>query len=132
MPARTRKGQTANQLLNDLEAYSPIVINYAVTADATTAQTAFVAPYAMRIIDIMVKANATNASGTLVPRKGADAMCTGITCAADGAISRMVAGAVVANDARLVLAKGDTVVVISVGGTTAATRGYVSFIGTKI
>lgn len=132
MPARNRKDVTPNQQLNELDVYSPVIINYAVTADHSTAQAAFVAPFQMRIVDIIVKANATNASGTLVPRKGADAMCTGITCAADGAVSRLAAGAVVANDARLTLAKGDTVNVISSGGTAANTRGFVTFIAVRV
>jgi len=132
MPRRNRVGFTPNQQLNELDQYSPVVINYAVTANHTAAQQAFVAPFAMRILDIIVKANATNSSGTLVPRKGTDAMCTGITCAVDGAVSRLAAGATVANDARLTLAKGDTVNIISVGGTVANTRGFVTFIGVRV
>lgn len=132
MPGRTRKDVTANQQINEFNQYSPVVINYAVAADASTAVDAFVAPFAMRILDIIVKANATNGSGTLVPQKGADAMCTGITCATDGAVSRLAAGAVVANDARLTLAKGDTVKILSSGGTAANTRGYVTFIGVRV
>jgi len=132
MPARNRQGITPNQQLNEMDAYSPVVINYAVSADHSTAQPAFVAPFNMRILDIIVKANATQGSGTLVPRRGADAMCTGITCAADGAVSRLAAGATVANDARLTLEKGDTVNIISVGGTAANTRGFVTFIGVRV
>ena len=90
------------------------------------------APFPLRIVDIIVKANATNASGTLVPQKGSDAMCTGITCAADGAVSRLAAGAVVANDARLTLATGDQVKILSSGGTAANTRGHVTFIGVRV
>jgi hypothetical protein len=132
MPKRTRTGITPNQQLDELNQYSPVVFTYAAAADISTATAAFVAPFPMRILDIVVKANATNASGTIVPRKGADAMCTGITCAADGAVSRLAAGAVVANDAFLTLAKGDTVNVISSGGTAANTRGFVTFIGVRV
>jgi len=132
MPKRTRSGLTANQQMNELNQYSPVVFTYAVAADASTAVNAFVAPFPMRILDVIVKANATNASGTIVPQKGADAMCTGITCAADGAVSRLAAGAVVANDARLILATGDTVKVLSSGGTAANTRGFVTFIGVRV
>jgi len=128
----TRSGLTANQQMNELNQYSPVVFTYAVAADASTAVNAFVAPFPMRILDVIVKANATNASGTIVPQKGADAMCTGITCAADGAVSRLAAGAVVANDARLILATGDTVKVLSSGGTAANTRGFVTFIGVRV
>lgn len=131
MPRRNRIGITPNEELNQLNS-APAVFNYAVSTDATAAQTAFVAPYPLRIIDIIVKANATNASGTIVPRKGTDAMCTGIPCATDGTVSRLATGAAVANDARLTLARGDAVTVISVGGTTANTRGFVSFICTRL
>ena len=132
MPRLNGSPKTGNQQINELNQYSPVVFTFAVTADASTALNAFVAPFPMRILDVIVKANATNASGTLVPQKGSDAMCTGITCAADGAVSRLVAGAVVANDARLTLATGDQVKVQSVGGTTANTRGFVTFIGIRV
>lgn len=132
MPARSRVDVTPNEQLNELNAYSPVVFTYAVAADTSTAATAFVAPFPMRILDIIVKANATNASGTIVPRKGTDAMCTGIACATDGAVSRLSAGAVVANDARLSLTTGDTVTVISSGGTAANTRGFVTFVGVRL
>jgi hypothetical protein len=123
---------TPNQKLDELDVYSPVIINYNADSDHTSAKQAFVAPFAMRIVDIIVKANATNGSGTLVPRKGADAMCTGIVCAADGVVSRLAAGATVANDARLSLVAGDIVNIISSGGTAANTRGFVSFIAVRV
>lgn len=132
MPKRNRAGLTANQQINEFNQYSPVVISYDVAADASTAVSAFVAPFAMRILDVIVKATATNSSGALVPQKGADAMCTAIACATDGTVSRLAAGAVVANDARLTLAKGDTVKILSSGGTAANTRGYVTFIGVRV
>lgn len=132
MPRRSRKDKTANQQLDELNQYSPVIITYAADSDHSTAKAAFVAPFAMRIVDVIVKANATNASGALVPQKGTDAMCTGITCAADGAVSRLSAGAVVANDARLTLAAGDTVKILSSGGTAANTRGHVTFVAVRL
>ncbi|MBA4274016.1 MAG: hypothetical protein C0436_00020 [Alphaproteobacteria bacterium] len=123
---------TPNQKLDELDVYSPVIINYNADSDHTSAKQAFVAPFAMRIVDIIVKANATNASGTLVPRKGADAMCTGIACATDGTVSRLAAGATVANDARLSLVAGDIVNIISSGGTAANTRGFVTFIAVRV
>lgn len=132
MPMLKRRDKTGNQQLNELSQYSPVVITYAADSDHSTAKAAFKAPFPMRILDIIVGAKATNASGTLVPQKGTDAMCTGITCAADGAVSRLAAGAVVANDARLILAKGDTVNIQSVGGTAENTRGHVTFIGVRL
>lgn len=132
MPAPVFKGKTGNQVLNDEVAYGAVVFTYAVAADATTAVTAFAAPFPFRVLDIIVKANATNASGTLVPQKASTALCTGITCATDGAVSRLAAGAVTANDANLTFATGDLFKVASVGGTTANTRGHVTVIGVRV
>jgi len=56
-------------------------------------------------------------------------MCTAITCAVDGAVARMAAGAVVANKAFLILATGDTVNVIAAG---AGDRGIVTFLAVRI
>lgn len=132
MPRFNGVGKTRVQVANEEIAYGPVVFTYTVAADATTAVTAFTAPFAFRVLDIIVKANATNASGTLVPQKGATALCTGITCAADGAVSRLAAGAVTANDANLTFAAGDLFKIASVGGTTANTRGHVTVIGVRV
>lgn len=132
MPRPNLGGRTRVQLANEDTLYGAVVFNYAVAADASTDVTAFTAPFAMRILDIIVKANATNASGTLVPKKGTNAMCTAITCATDGTVSRLAAGAVVANDAYLTLAAGDAVKIQSVGGTAANTRGYVTFLAVRV
>jgi len=130
MPAFTRKGVTRVQTVNELNQYSPIVVNYAVTADTTTAAVAFYAPCAMQLVDVSVLAQATSGGGTITPRKGAtDAICTAIACATDGAVARMAAGAVVANAARTILAKGDAVYVIAAG---AADRGIVTFTGVRV
>lgn len=118
--------------LKEMQETGLVAFTFAVGADASTALTAFTAPFAMRIVDVIVKANATNASGALVPQKGADAMCTGIACATDGAVTHMSAGAVVANDARLTLAAGDVVKVLSSGGTAANTRGHVTFLAVRV
>ena len=130
MPAFTRKGVTRVENVKELNQYSPIVAKYAVTADTTTAAVAFIAPCAMQLLDFSVLAQATNGGGTLTPRKGdTDAICTAIACATDGAVARMAAGAVVANVARTVLAKGDKVYVIANG---AADRGILTITGIRI
>ena len=129
MPARNKAGLlTANQQLNELQT-SPAVFTRAITADTTTASVAFIAPFAMQIVDITVIAQATSGGGTVTPRKGADAMCTAIAMATDGAVTRLGAGAVVANAARLILAKGDTVNVITAGATD---RGIVTFTAVRL
>ena len=79
--------------LKETQDYAPVIISYDITADATDAPTAFVAPFAMRIVDIIVWAKATVDGGAITPQKGADAMCTAIACATDGAVTHMSATA---------------------------------------
>ena len=92
----------------------------------------FTAPYAMRIIDAIALAQADSASGTVKVMKGTDEICTALVCAVDGVPSHMVAGAVVANKARMVLAAGDKINVQAAGGTATNIRGIVTIIGHRI
>lgn len=126
---RTRIGITPAQQLNELNQYSPVIVEYAVAADRTAAVQAFVAPFPMRITRIDVLAQASSGGGTITPRKATNAMCTAITCAVDGVVASMAAGAVVANAAYLILAKGDVVNVIA---ANAADRGIVTFYGVRV
>lgn len=118
--------------MKDLQDYAPVAINYAVTADATGALTAFVAPFAMDIVDIIVQARATAADETLTPinagqaGSGTDAMCTAIACAADGTVTHMSAGA---DDTKLRLAAGD---IVKVDASKDTVRGLVTFIGVRV
>jgi len=129
MPKRTRLDVTPNQQLDELNKYSPVIVKYDITADATGGVTMLTAPFAMQILDFTVLAQATSASGTVTPRKATNAMCTAITMATDGSVARMTAGAVVANAARLILAKGDTVTLVTNG---ANDRGIVTLIGVRV
>ena len=97
-------------------------------AFSAAAAAVFTAPFAMRIIDVIVTACATEGSGTVNVLKGTDAICTAIACAADGAVTHMSAGAVVANKARMVLAAGDVINAQAVGGTAANIRGIVTVV----
>lgn len=92
----------------------------------------FTAPYAMRIDDVIVNAQATASSGTVKVLKGTDEICTAIACASDGAVVHMSAGAVVANKARLVLAAGDTVSVQAAGGTATDIRAIVTVLAHRV
>ncbi len=118
--------------MKDLQDYAPVAINYAVTADATGAPTAFVAPFAMDIVDIIVQARAAAINETLTPinagqaGSAADAMCTAIACAADGTVTHMSAGA---DDAKLRLAAGD---IVKVDASANTVRGLVTFIGVRV
>ena len=113
--------------LKETQAYAPVVITYEVAADSTGAPTAFTAPFAMQILDIIVQCKATVGGGTITPQKGSDAMCTAIACATDGAVTRMSAG--VTTPARLVLASGD---LVKVDAANAGDRGLVTFIGKRL
>ena len=113
----------------DLQAYQPIIIEKAITSTAASAVVAFVAPYAMRIVDVIVRATATKTNGALQPLKAASGMCTAIACAADGAVTHMSAGAVAAN---LLLAAGDTVNLIATGDAAAEVVGVVTFVAVQV
>ena len=113
--------------LGDAVYAAPVAFEYAITSAANAEdQVAFVAPFAMRIVDIIVRATATSGSGTVEPKKGTTAMCTAIDCAADGAVTHMSAGAVAA---ALALAEGD---VVNVETNGAGDRGVVAFIGVRL
>lgn len=92
----------------------------------------FTAPYAMRIDEVIVTAQATEGSGVVTVSKGTDAICTAIACATDGAVTRMSAGAVVANKAFMVLAAGDVVYAQASGGTATNIRGIVTVMGHRV
>jgi len=107
--------------------YAPVIFRYEIAAAAnSTAAQAFVAPFAMRIVDIIVEATATVSGGTVTPKKATTAMCTAIACAADKAVTHMSAGAVVA---ALALAAGD---VVNLTTANAGDRGIVTFIGIRL
>lgn len=113
--------------LGDMATYAPVIFRKEITGAAnSTAVQAFTAPFAMRIVDIIVEATATVSGGTVTPKKGTTAMCTAIACAADKAVTHMSAGAVVA---ALALAAGDVVNLVT---ANAGDRGIVTFIGARL
>ena len=113
----------------DLSAYQPIIIEKTIDSSAATAVAAFTAPYAMRIIDVIVRATATSTNGALQPLKASSGICTAITCAADTAVTHMSAGAVAAN---LLLASGDVVNLIATGDAASGVKGVVTFIAVRV
>lgn len=113
--------------LYEASQYSPVIFRKEIAAAAnSTALAAFTAPFAMRIVDIIVEATATVSGGTVTPKKGTTAMCAAIACAADKAVTHMSAGAVVA---ALELAAGD---VVNLSTVNAGDRGIVTFIGVRL
>lgn len=118
--------------LYELSQYAPVAITKAITKSAASAVEAFVAPFAMRIVDVIVQAQENETNGTLQPLKAAAGMCTAIACAEDGAVTHMSAGATAATDANRVLAAGDTVNLIATGTAAEDVRGIVTFIGVRL
>lgn len=86
----------------------------------TEAVAVFTAPYAMRIIDVIVTACATEANGAVTVYKGTDAIGAAIACADDGAVTHISAGVAVANKAHMVLAAGDVIKAQATAGTAVA------------
>ena len=113
----------------DFSAYQPIIIEKAITSTAASAVLAFTAPYAMRIVDVIVRATATKTNGALQPLKATDGMCTTIACATSGNVVHMSAGA---NATHLTLAAGDTVNLIATGDAAAEVTGVVTFIAVRV
>ena len=111
--------------LGDAVFSAPVIFEYIATeAFNTAAVTAFVAPFAMRIADIIVEGRSSQSSVVTV-RNGTTAVCTAIT-AADQAVVHMSAGAVAAE---LLVAKGD---VITVQSGHANSRAAITFVGVRL
>lgn len=117
--------------LGDATYKAPVIFEYAVTASAAAGLTAFTAPFAMRITDIIVIATVAETNGRLTPRKATTAMCTAITCAVNKAVTRWSAGA---EAAQILLAEGDAVTVLAEApdNTAANVRGRIAFIGVRL
>jgi len=118
--------------LYEASQYAPVIFTKAITSSAATAVLAFVAPFAMRVIDVIVQAQVTETNGTLQPLKAATGMCTAIACETDGAVVHMSAGATTATAANRLLASGDVVNLIATGTTAANVRGIATFICARV
>ena len=95
-------------------------IEVPITADAT-AGINFTVPVDCKILDAKVICDAANASGTLTVRSGVTAITSAMICAV---LDTVVQTGIILT-AQRVQAAGTVLNVISVGGTTAATRGTV-------
>lgn len=112
---------------------SAFTLDKSAGAFSAAAVAIFTAPYAMRILDVIVTACADEENGAVTVYKGTDAIGTAIACAADGTVSHLAAGVVVANKARMVLAAGDVVNARVTAGTTATdVRGIVTVICQRV
>jgi hypothetical protein len=116
---------TAQEIgLGDAVYNAPVIFEWiSAAAFNAAAVTAFVAPFPMRIVDIIVEGRNAEAA-VVTPRNGANAMCTAIT-SADQAVIHMTAGAVAAE---LLLDTGD---VVTVQSGHANSRAAITFIGVR-
>jgi hypothetical protein len=121
---------SAFQKINERQTGGVVAFTLDKSAAAFNAAAAavFTAPYAMRIIDVIVTACATENNGAVTVYKGTDAICTAIACATDGAVTHMSAGAVVANKAHMVLAAGDVINAQAAGGSAENIRGIITVV----
>ena len=121
---------SAFQKINERQTGGVVAFTLDKSAAAFNAAAApvFTAPYAMRIIDVIVTGCAAQNDGAVTVYKGTDAICAAIACAADGAVTHMSAGALVDNKARMVLAAGDVINAQAVGGTAENIRGIVTVV----
>ena len=89
----------------------------------------FTAPFAMRIIDVIVTGQAAQTDGAVTVYKGTDAIGTAIACAVDGTVSHLAAGVAVATKAHMVLAAGDVVnAKVTAGTDMTLVRGIVTVV----
>ena len=102
------------------------------TANFSTAVALFTAPFAMRIVDVLAEAHATEGSGSVKVMKATTEICTAVVCAADGVVSHMVAGANNATRAQRLLAAGDVINVQAAGGTAANIKGRVTVLAVRV
>jgi hypothetical protein len=113
----------------ETQTYAPVIIEYAVAADASSNVAAFTAPFAMRITLVTARCTAAITNGAIQPKKATTAMCTAITCAVDKVQTSWGAGI---ETAQVVLAAGDVVNVIATGDTAGSVRGVVTFYGVRL
>lgn len=124
MPKRSRRGISANQQLDELNDYSPVQITVAITADATAGKTVPLPPFPFEVLDVIVQARATSASGTVTLRKSTTAITNAIAAAADNTVSR--AGTI--DDAQSAIVPSDSINLKTNGATD---RALVTIIGRR-
>lgn len=109
--------------LSELSTGTPIFIDVAITADATSGQSVTI-PYNFVLRDVIVQCTAANASGTATVRSGANAISDAIVMAVDTVITR--AGTL--DDTYTTITTSDSINVITNG---AGDRGIVTLVGIR-
>lgn len=74
--------------IRDLEDNAQIELNYEIVVDLTGGLDAIKCPFDLEVLDVIVQARATSASGDVTVRKAANAITNGIIMAADEAVTR--------------------------------------------
>jgi hypothetical protein len=110
--------------------YSPVVIQYTIGSDHTTAKAAFTAPFAMVIDRIDLLTTVGETSNTVKVMKATTEMCTALVATTAKAITSMAAGV---ESAVKTLAAGDVVNVQAAGGSNGdKQRGIITFYGHRV
>ena len=128
------KAQLGTELYN-MGAGQMVAYTVRKAADFSTAVAMFTAPFAMRIVDVIVEAQAAATNGTVKVMKATTEICTAITCAVDGAVTHMSAGATAATTAQRTLAAGDVINIqaaSSTGGEAAKEVAQITVIGVRL
>ena len=116
--------------LYEVSKYAPVVIQYTIGSDHTTAKAAFAAPFAMVIDRIDHLTIVGETSNTVKVMKGATEMCEALVATTAKAITSMAAGYEIAH---ATLAAGDVVNVQAAGGENgAAQKGIITFYGHRV
>jgi len=106
-----------------LGVYSPVILTYAVTADATGGL-AIPVPFNFEILSVMVQCRATSGSGSMQLKKGSTAITDAIACATDKANVRD--GSI--DDAQSTITTADT---LSVWANGANDRALITIVGKR-
>jgi hypothetical protein len=106
--------------------YGEVIFPCVVGADAS-AGINFTVPFDMVITNIEAQCTVANASGTLTLRRLTTALSGAAVCAVDATVTPTTLVT-----ALTALTKGETLNVISIGGTAAATRGILNVKGRRV
>ena len=106
----------------------PVIITKNVTAGAASILIYDAAvPFKMEIVDVIIQPRGASTNGTMKITDGTDDITDAITCAVDKTIGR--AGTI--DDAKAVLAAGDSLEIVCAGDTVANTIGLVTIVAVK-
>jgi hypothetical protein len=113
--------KTLNALISNPGNNAMGVIEFPVVADATAGINLPALPYDCKIVGVRVICDAANASGTLTLRSGTTSISSAMACA----VLDTIADTTTILTAQRSQVAGTVLNVISIGGTTSATRGTV-------